>query len=152
MEVLKKKNAPGMHLHPGTEINQIISAVPPALNPFGFHSLHVTCALRTGLLSKSSQLLSRNVSKFIVTFEILGSTGRLPSVPLTSFPVRRSQSVTPTSCQVLKTRVLFPAFAVMSVTTRPGPNRYGCLVFCRKPAFVTKCHAQCDDQCNALPY
>lgn len=40
----------------------------------------------------------------------LPSTGQLPSVPLTSSPVRRSQSVTPPSCQDLKIRVLFSAF------------------------------------------
>ena len=38
------------------------------------------------------------------------SDGQLPSVPLVSSAVRRSQSVTPPSCQFLKTRVLFIAF------------------------------------------
>lgn len=38
------------------------------------------------------------------------SAGQLPSVPMIFSPVRRSQSVTPTSCQSLKIRVSFSAF------------------------------------------
>ena len=124
-----KTKRPGILKYPGTEIIKIKSAVPPALNPH-----QVICGSSCSLDSKIPRQVPKNNSCSLGSKEphqvirvplfacnvcytyrptlycCICSDGQLPSVPMISSAVRRSQSVTPASCQFLETRVLFIAF------------------------------------------